>query len=88
MSFQDNEPALAAGSLTALVAAAIAVAVAFGAPITAQQREAILSLVAVVAPIAVALLVRPHVVPVAHIMEAVAEENVQQRETERVRSSG
>lgn len=67
MSFGDNEPAITAGSISALVAAAIALAVAFGLPITTEQKEAVLGLVAVVAPIAVALLVRPHVVPQAKV---------------------
>lgn len=88
MTFTDDEPALTAGSLSALVAAGIAVAVAFGAPITTDQKEAILGLVAVVAPIAVALLVRPHVVPVAHLTETVAEARVEAAEHGRIHSAG
>lgn len=72
MSFPDNEPALTVGGLSALAAAVIALLVAFGAQITPEQREAILGLVAVVAPIAVAVLIRPHVVPVAKIEEVPA----------------
>lgn len=67
MNFSDNEPAITAGSIVALVGAVIAVAIAFGAPITPEQKEAVLGLVAVVAPILVALLVRPHVTPQAKI---------------------
>ena len=55
MSFTDNEPGITAGSISALVAALIALVVAFGAPVTDQQKEAILSVVAIVAPIARAL---------------------------------
>ena len=67
MSFPDNEPAITAGGLSALVAAVIALLVAFGAQITTEQREATLGLVAVLAPVAVAVLIRPHVIPVAKI---------------------
>ena len=67
MNFSDNEPAITAGSIVALVGAVIAVAIAFGAPITPEQKEAVLGLVAVVAPILVAILIRPHVTPQAKI---------------------
>lgn len=67
MTFPDNEPAITAAGASALVAAILALAVAFGAPITSEQKEAILGTAAVVAPIVVALLVRPHVTPQAHI---------------------
>jgi hypothetical protein len=63
VTFSDQEPAVTAGTLTALVAALLALVAAFGLPVTPQQRDAILGLVAVVAPIAVALLVRPQVTP-------------------------
>ena len=67
MSFPDNEPAITAGGLCALAAALLAVLAAFGLPITPDQQKAILGLVAVIAPIVVALLIRPHVTPQAHI---------------------
>lgn len=86
MSFTDNEPALTASGLVALVTAVIALAVAFGAPITAQQKEAIIGVVAVVAPIAVALLVRPHVTPTAKLEETIAAERVQAVEAAKVRA--
>lgn len=69
MSFPDAEPAITAGSITALVTAILGLLVAFGASITTEQREAILGLVAVLGPIAVALLIRPHVIPVAKVNE-------------------
>lgn len=64
-AFADNEPAVTAGGITALIAALLALGIAFGLPITDQQREAILGVVVIVAPLAVALLVRPHVTPTA-----------------------
>lgn len=67
MTFSDNEPSITAGAITTLIAAIIGVGVAFGLAITPEQKEAVLALVAVVAPIAVALLVRPHVTPTAKI---------------------
>lgn len=59
----DNEPAITVGTITALAAAVVAVLVAFAVPLTDQQQTAILGLVGVIAPVAVALLVRPHVTP-------------------------
>jgi hypothetical protein len=50
-----KEPLLSVGTVTALVAAAIAVATAFGLPLNDEQRGAVLVLVAAVAPFAVAL---------------------------------
>ena len=63
MNFTDNEPAITAGGITALVSALIALGAAFGMPITDAQKTAILSLVAIVAPIAVGLVVRGFVTP-------------------------
>lgn len=63
MTFPDNEPLVTGATVVALVTAILACAVAFGAPISTDQREAILGVVGVVAPIAVALLVRSHVTP-------------------------
>lgn len=73
MTFTDNEPALTAGSISALAAAVIGLAVAFGAPVTAEQKEAILGLVAVVAPLAAVLLTRPHVTPTIKVDDHVAQ---------------
>lgn len=67
MTFPDAEPVITASSIVALVAAVLALGIAFGLPVTDQQREAILGLVAVVAPIAVAVLVRPNVTPNAKV---------------------
>jgi hypothetical protein len=80
MTFTDQEPAITAGTVTALVAAVLALVAAFGLPLTEQQRDAILGLVAVVAPIAVALLVRPQVTPNkkadVRVMEALSASSV------------
>lgn len=73
MSFPDSEPAITAGSLTALVTAGLALVAAFGVPLTTEQREAILAVVAVVAPFVVAWLIRPHVTPNAKVVASIDE---------------
>jgi hypothetical protein len=77
MTFTDNEPALTSGGVVALVGAILALLVAFGLNITDQQRQAILAVVVIVAPIAVALLTRPHVTPTIHV-DAKVDEHVAQ----------
>jgi hypothetical protein len=67
MTFTDNEPSITAGAISALAAAVLTVLVSFGIPLTSEQREAVLGLVAVVAPIIVALLIRGHVTPSAKV---------------------
>lgn len=59
-----NEPVLTAASITAVVAAAIAALVAFGVSLSDDQQKAVLALVAVLAPIVLALVARRHVTPV------------------------
>ena len=66
-----REPLLTIGTLTALVAAVVALLVAFGVPLTGDQREAILGAAAVVAPLVVAFLSRPKVTPNATVAEMV-----------------
>jgi ABC-type spermidine/putrescine transport system permease subunit I len=58
-----NEPLLTVASITALVAALIAVGTAFGLSLTPDQQTAVLGLVAVVAPIVVGLVARRRVTP-------------------------
>ncbi len=53
-----GEPLLATGSITAAVAAAIALFAAFGLPLTDAQTQAVVALVALVAPLVVAILGR------------------------------
>lgn len=53
-----REPAAVIGTITAIVTALLALAVAFGVDLSEEQRSAILALVATVAPIAAALLIR------------------------------
>ena len=60
----SSEPVLTAASALAVVSAVIAVLVAFGVHLTDAQVAAILGLVGVVAPIALAFVVRSKVTPV------------------------
>jgi hypothetical protein len=60
----NREPLVTVASITAVVSAVLALVVAFGLDLTADQQAAILGAVAAVAPIAVALIVRPRVTPV------------------------
>jgi hypothetical protein len=53
-----NEPVLTAGVIGSIVSAILTLLFAFGVPLTPEQGQAILGLVAVVAPIAVALIGR------------------------------
>lgn len=87
MSFPDSEPVFTAGFIVALTTAVVAVAVAWGFPLTDEQRQAILGVVALAAPFAVALLARQHVVPVAKLESVIAEERVQAAEQARYRAS-
>ena len=59
----NTEPAVTIGSIVALVAAIITLLVAFGVDVTAEQRDAILSVVAIGGPIAAGLLIRRKVTP-------------------------
>lgn len=54
----SSEPVLSVGAITAGVSALIALLVAFGVDLTADQRTAILGVVAVAAPIVVGVLAR------------------------------
>jgi predicted exporter len=86
LTFTDEEPAVTSGTIVALVTAVIALAVAFGAPITSMQKEAIIGVVGVVAPMVAVLLTRPHVTPTSKIAERIAEARVQAAEVARIRS--
>lgn len=59
----DTEPAISIGAIIALVAAVLAAAVAFGVPITSDQRETILAVIATAGPIVAALFIRGRVTP-------------------------
>ena len=61
----NREPLVSAASITALVSAVVAVLAAFGLDLSQDQTAALVGLVAVVAPLIVALVVRPKVTPVA-----------------------
>ena len=59
-----REPAVIVGMITSLAAAVIACLVAFGLPLTDDQVQALLGLVAVVGPIVAAVITRGKVTPV------------------------
>ena len=58
-----NEPAVSVGSITAAVAAVLVLLVSFGVPLSDDQQKAILGVVAVVAPLLGAVLIRGKVTP-------------------------
>lgn len=57
----STEPAITIGTITALVAALIVVATAFGLPLSDPQTQSLLGLTAVVGPLVAALLTRGRV---------------------------
>lgn len=58
-----KEPVITVASLTALVAATLGLLVSFGIDVSKDQQNAILAVVAVVAPLAVAAFARSKVTP-------------------------
>lgn len=60
-----REPLVTVATVTGIAAAVVALVVAFGLDLTDDQQAAILGFVGVVAPLVVALVVRPRVTPVA-----------------------
>lgn len=64
----SGEPALLQATATAVVAAAISLLVSFGLPITDEQQNAILSFVAVIAPLVAGVLIRRGVVPKQNVV--------------------
>jgi hypothetical protein len=72
MSFPDNEPAITGGIIVAIAGAILGVVVAFGVSITPDQQKAIMVLVAAVAPIIAAVIIRQFVWPVKKIEEVPA----------------
>lgn len=60
-----REPLLTRASWVALVTAVIAVAVAFGLPLSDEQQKALIGLAGVLSPIAAAVWARGQVTPVA-----------------------
>lgn len=59
----EHEPAIMVGTITALVAALIVVATAFGLPLDDAQTQSLISLTAILGPLVVALLTRRKVTP-------------------------
>ena len=64
-----HEPLISVSSIVAAATAVIALLVAFGVPLTEDQKVAILGLVGVVAPVIVALVTRGKVTPNAAVVE-------------------
>ena len=63
------EPLISVSSIVAAATAVVALLVAFGVPLTEDQKVAILGLVGVVAPVIVALVTRGKVTPNAAVVE-------------------
>ena len=63
------EPLISVSSIVAAATAVIALLVAFGVPLTEDQKVAILGLVGVLAPVIVALVTRGKVTPNAAVVE-------------------
>ncbi|WP_058234106.1 hypothetical protein [Devriesea agamarum] len=70
-----SEPVISAATITAIVAALIALLIAFGIPISEDQKVAILGLVAVIAPIIV-MVARKYVTPNSKVLEHVSDGEV------------
>lgn len=66
---ETKEPLITLASITAGVTALLALLVAFGIPITQEQQVAILGVVAVVAPMVVAVIGRRFVTANANVVE-------------------
>lgn len=63
------EPLISISSIVAAATAVVALLVAFGVPLTEDQKVAILGLVGVIAPVIVALVTRGKVTPNAAVVE-------------------
>ena len=63
------EPLISVSSIVAAATAIVALLVAFGVPLTEDQKVAILGLVGVIAPVIVALVTRGRVTPNAAVVE-------------------
>ena len=63
------EPLISVSSIVAAATAVVALLVAFGVPLTEDQKVAILGVVGVVAPVIVALVTRGKVTPNAAVVE-------------------
>lgn len=62
--FMSNEPVWSVAGITAVVAAVVALLAAFGVPLSDEQVQAVLGLVAAAAPLVVAYFSRKRVKPV------------------------
>lgn len=73
MATVQNEPAVVSGVITAAAGATIALIVAFGAPVTEEQRAAILGVIPpyVVLIMAAVVWIRSKVIPAGQVVERV-----------------
>jgi hypothetical protein len=69
---EASEPLVTVGGITAAATAVIGLLVAFGLPVTDDQQAAILGVVAVLAPLAVALIGRSRVFAPATVRRLLA----------------
>lgn len=65
---QNNEPVVTVGAISAAVAAVIALLVAFGLNLSADQTAAIMGVVAVIAPVVAALVARKFTVSLNRVV--------------------
>lgn len=66
-----SEPSVIVGGITAFVTAAIGLVVAFGLDITEEQKNAILAMTAVLAPVLASVVIRSKVYAPATVQEIV-----------------
>lgn len=69
-----TEPTVIVGAISAVVAALMALLIAFGIDITPDQTVAVLGVVAAVGPFVAALFIRRKVTPNINVVEAVTRE--------------
>ena len=65
MNLIEREPVVTANTIVALVSALLVLGVSFGAPVSEEQRTAIIAVVVIIAPFVAAWWARQRVTPVA-----------------------
>lgn len=64
----NKEPAVTVATITAVVGAGLGLAVAFGVPLTEDQKVAILAVAVTIGPVVVGFVVRHFVTPTANVV--------------------